>query len=52
MSGSPAGRSMVDMNSTTRHFIRHYVEMIVAMFLGMAVTMTARRPARPRCADR
>ena len=37
MSGSPAGRSIVGMSHTTRHFIRHYVEMIVAMFLGMII---------------
>jgi hypothetical protein len=37
MSGSRAGRSMVGMNPSTRHFIRHYVEMVVAMFLGMLI---------------
>jgi len=37
MSGSPAGRSIVGMNPSTRHFIRHYVEMIAAMFLGMVI---------------
>jgi hypothetical protein len=33
MSGSRAGRTMVGMNSTARHFIRHYV----AWLLGMLV---------------